>query len=84
MYVLMGDKASKLFADVIMNCSVDKAMEYIGDKTPSLDKPFVCHRCIDDCFSIFRYKKSALEFEKIETAHIPTSFYNKKCNPTIA
>ena len=44
--VLMGGKASNLFADVIMNYIVDKAMEI----TSLQYKPFVFYRYIDDCF----------------------------------
>ena len=59
--VLMGGKASNLFADVIMNYIVDKAMEI----TSLQYKPFVFYRYIDDCFSIFNEKKTVIEFEKI-------------------
>ena len=59
--VLMGGKASNLFADVIMNYIVDKAMEI----TSLHYKPFVFYRYIDDCFSIFNEKKTVIEFEKI-------------------
>ena len=59
--VPLGGKASNLFADVIMNYSIDKAMEII----PLQYKPFVFYRYVDDCFSVFNDKKSVIEFEKI-------------------
>ena len=59
--VPMGGKASNLFADVMMNYIIDKAMEI----TPLQYKPFVFCRYVDDCFSVFNDKKSVIEFEKI-------------------
>ena len=57
----MGGKAFYLFADVIMNYIVVKAMEI----TPLQYKPFVFYRYVDDCFSVSNDKKSVIEFEKI-------------------
>ena len=57
----MEGKASNLFADVIINYIIDKAMEI----TPLQYKLFVLYRYVDDCFSIFNDKKSVIEFEKI-------------------
>ena len=69
--VLMGGKASNLFAEVIMNYIVDKAMEI----TPLQYKPFVFYRYIDNCFSVFNDKKSVIGFEKIlNSIHLNIAF----------
>ena len=59
--VLIGGKASNLFACVIMNYIVDKAMEI----TPLQDRPFAFYKYVDDCFSVFNDEKSVIKFEKI-------------------
>ena len=61
MFVWEAIKASNLFADVIMNYIVDKAMEI----TLLQKRPSVFYRYVDDCLSAFKDKKSVIEFEKI-------------------
>ena len=57
----MGGKASNLFADVITNYIVDKAMEI----TPLKYRRFVFYKYVKDCFGVFNHKKSVIKFEKI-------------------
>ena len=78
----MGGKTSNLFADVIMNHIVDKAMEII----PLQYKPFVFYRYVDDCFSVFNDKKSVIEYEKILNSIHPNIAFTTELpyNPRIA
>ena len=71
MVFLWGSKAFNLFADVIINYIVDKAVKII----PVQYKPFVFYKYVDDCFSVFNDKKSVIEFEKIlNSIHLSIAF----------
>ena len=70
----MGGKASNLFADVIMNYIVNKAMEI----TPLQYRPSVFYRYVDDCFSVSNDKKSVTEFEKILNSLHPNIAFTTK------
>ena len=71
----MGGPASGLFADVLMNYIVDKAMGLC----PSHDIPILFYRYVDECFAVFNIESSVEIFaELLHKIHPKYKIYHQE------